>query len=219
MASALEFERHYSAGQYFDALVALLPKGPYWDEQLAEPESDLVRELMLQAASFKTENDQVANSLKEGLPHRAVETLAQWEMLAGLDGAKKTLVQRQEALRRWRSGILPTWETLASIAASYGYKLSRKSFPLKAWTTAATMADVLADGRGNNVVHLIINANGKQVRPAGMDASFTMGSTMSAPLFLPFTIEAYFPLVPVKLRQELEAALPIYKIVELRFTA
>ena len=218
MDAALKFERLYSAEQYYDALVALLPKGAYWDAQLADPESDLLRELMLQAQSFKAENDLIAQRLREGLPHRAEQAIRHWERLANLDGAGKSLSSRRNELLRWRSGRETDWNGFRSIVEGYGMRLLRIEQAYRPFTMHCNFRAPLCSRKNGNVRRFVIDPQQVRVAPDTTRKPFRLNDNLNQAIMGLNDWVHYAPDAPPALKRKLQEFMPLPYVAEIIYT-
>ena len=209
MTRTLQEERLYSVADYREALIDLLPRGPYWQAQLADRQSDLNSWLNWRATKLKAENDAITDMLKEGLPHRAQRTLRHWETTARLSGASKSTAQRQEILRRWRNGQLADWENFQSIASGYGMKLLRIEQVHPPFTTHRHINAPLNSRKDGNVRRFVMEPATQPVRPASYRKGFRLCDSIHKPIFGPNDWAHYAPMASAKVNAELQAITPL----------
>lgn len=160
----LGFEQLYSEDEYYRALRALLPKGPYWESLLEDEQSDLVRELRLLAGQVKAENDELSHFLGEAFPHKAVDLIAEWEALAELEAGSLSLEERQDRLRKWRAGDLNSFESFASLLRGFEMELLRIEMPYRPFRMGMDIGKPLCLGWHGNIVRFVIDPLGVKVR-------------------------------------------------------
>ena len=212
----LEFMRCHSEREYFESLVALLPRGSWWDKELANANSDLLRELRLLAASVKAENDSISNTLREAFAHLAGDCLADWERLCALDGRGKTAAQRRSALRRHRAGNLNSRATLESVVGDYQMRLARIEHPQRPFRMGHTIKQPLYEGFRGNVVRFVIEPQNVKVRPAIAASARTAGDVVTKPLCGP-DYNIWAPGAPKALENDLQRQLALPQIAQLRY--
>ena len=129
--------------------------------------------------------------------------------IAGLSGASKSTVQKQEDLRRWRNGQLANWETFQSIASGYGMKLLRIEQVHPPFTTHRHINAPLNSRKDGNVRRFIMQPATQPVRPASYRNGFRLCDSIHKPIFGPNDWAHYAPMASAKVNAELQAITPL----------
>ena len=142
------------AEAYEAAVRALFPRGAYWDEQLADPESDVSLFARAKAAEIVLFRGRMAALLAESRPESATETLGEWErVLLGAPDPSGDKEARRSALADAGSGNA-TVEAVRDAGRMFGFSVSEVSLPYRPafFGHARFGADRLADAAGWAVV-------------------------------------------------------------------
>ncbi|WGK68367.1 hypothetical protein P0082_07715 [Candidatus Haliotispira prima] len=191
-----EFERIYSAANYREALVGLLPRGPFWEALLADESGDLNAWLDWRSAKVKAENDHISSELREGYPWLSEATIRRWETLAGIDPGTETVPDRLEALRDWRSGGPATFSTFGRRIAAAGMRLIRVEQAHRPFTLGVNINAPLHNRKDSHIRRFVVDPQAVAVRPEGYKSGFTIHNTLNKPLFRANDWVFYVPKAP-----------------------
>ena len=70
-----------SAAQYENAIIKLFPQGDYWDEQFADPKSDVSLFVEAKTAELITFRERMSAVYDESKPESTTELIADWERI------------------------------------------------------------------------------------------------------------------------------------------
>ena len=117
--------------QYEAALRKLFPRGPYWDRQLADPQSDcslFCRAKPDELIRFRTRMSDLQN---ESVIQSASETIEDWErVVAGTLQTGLPAEQRRALLTASRAGTISP-AAIKDLAQMYGITITETRFPFR----------------------------------------------------------------------------------------
>jgi uncharacterized protein YmfQ (DUF2313 family) len=121
----------YTPKAYQDSFRKLFPRGPYWDKQFEDPESDCSLFCKAKADLIVRIRKRMMNLQNESIVQTAEETLDSWESVIlgaisnGLDAA-----QRRALLHASKAGSFSI-ETIKEIGRTYGITITSIIFPFR----------------------------------------------------------------------------------------
>ena len=116
---------------YGKSLQKLFPRGPYWEKQFADPESDSSLFCKAKAALITRVRNRMSDLQNESVIQTANETLDDWERVL-LDRTNLDLdtSQRKALLNASKAGNINK-ETIKEIGRMYGISINDFAFPFR----------------------------------------------------------------------------------------
>jgi hypothetical protein len=120
-----------SRAQYENAIKKLFPQGDYWDEQFADPTSDVSLFCQAKAEEMFRFRGRMANLQSESVVSTAEETLADWERV--LKGTITTGLEPDDrrALLMAQDDEKINLSSIQIIGKIYGWDITKITFPLR----------------------------------------------------------------------------------------
>ena len=116
---------------YQDSIRKLFPRGPYWDKQFEDPESDCSLFCKAKADLLIHIRKKMSDLQRESIIYSAIETLDCWErVLTGAITLGLEPDDRRAMLTTQMAGRV-TMEVLRNIAALYGWTIINIQFPFR----------------------------------------------------------------------------------------
>lgn len=116
---------------YHGAMRKLFPRGPYWDNQLDDPQSDCSLFCKAKADMLIRIRKRMSDLQKESVIQTAEETLDDWErVLFGKTNLELSVEQRKAILLASKTGNF-TVETIKEIGLIYGTTITDVVFPFR----------------------------------------------------------------------------------------
>ncbi|MDR0583610.1 MAG: YmfQ family protein [Treponema sp.] len=120
-----------SGTRYENAVKKLFPLGEYWDEQFADPASDVSLFVKVEMETLIHFRTRMSNLLEESRPETTDELIADWErVLLETINSGKTLAERRLLLKSRENDFLNRPE-LRKIAAIFGLYIKDVYFPCR----------------------------------------------------------------------------------------
>ena len=118
-----------SAEAYQDSIKKLFPRGPYWDKQFADSESDCSLFCKAKADMLTRLRKRMSDLYNESIIQTADETLDAWErVLLGKTNLTLDTAQRRAILIASNAGNI-TIDAIKNIASMYGITITNIVFP------------------------------------------------------------------------------------------
>jgi uncharacterized protein YmfQ (DUF2313 family) len=154
-----------SAAEYALAVQKLLPKGEFWDRQLADPTSDVSLWCQVKAEEIARFEQRRADLARESSVASAVDLLDEWERVAGLNNTGLALDTRRRILIEHKTPNLSP-KILSNIASAFGASITRIAMPFRPAVFGHTrFASRLATLGALNVVYLYANLPDEEIHP------------------------------------------------------
>ena len=116
---------------YHESLRKLFPRGPYWDKQFDDPQSDCSLFCKAKAELLIYIRKRMSDLLKESIVQSANETLDCWErVLTGAITLGLELDDSRALLTSKAAGCI-SMEVMRNIAAMYGWTITKIQFPFR----------------------------------------------------------------------------------------
>jgi hypothetical protein len=120
-----------SKERYENAIKKLFPQGKYWNEQFADPESDVSLLVQAKTAELTKFRERMGALLEESKPESTTELIGDWERVF-LDGVFPNLDINQRRLQlQSKTGLILNRAELQKIAWMFGLNIRDITFPCR----------------------------------------------------------------------------------------